>query len=208
MSDQAQRVGAFLAMIESTREARTSRLLSDARDEAAAIVRRARAEARARVHAAVLESRVRSRADFAAARAELGTLWRKLGQEAHRAALAEGIAQLEHALVRRWRDPGSRRAWIHGLVEDALAILPRASWRIEHPPALLLAELADAAARIAQACGVAPEIVAVADAEAGFRIVAKAAVLDGTVEGLLARRTEVEARLLAEIDAEMEATHG
>lgn len=200
MKDQAERVREFLDMIAATREARRARALGEARDETAAILRRARAEARARMRAAVIECRARAARDLASARAELGTLRRQLEQEAHRAALAEGMGELERTLSRRWKEPRLRRAWIDALVGDALAVLPVASWRIEHPPDFEPRELAE----VRGSLGADVQIAAAADVVAGLRIFAKAVLLDGTIRGLLARRADVEGRLLAEVEAAME----
>lgn len=190
MKDERERAREFLDMIEHTRQTRTAELLGEARAEAAAIVRRARAEARAEVHRAVLEAREQSARDLDVVRAALGTEGRMLEQDAHRAALEIGMRTLRETLAERWRDPAMRRAWIDALILAARAVLPDAPWRVEHPPGFEPAELTIAAAT-------APA----ADIVAGLRISAGSARLDGTIEGLLARRGDVEGRLLAEVDA-------
>jgi hypothetical protein len=194
-------VRAFLDMIERTRETRTGEILSEAEKEASAIVHQARSEARARGQRAASENRARSETAVSTARAELGTLFRKTSQEAHRLALSEGQKELEQTLHARWQEPASRKAWTLGLVADALAILPRTAFRIEHPPDLAAAELTDVVRSIERHSGVAPTLLPASDIEVGLRISAGSAVLDGTLPGLLARRAEVEGKLLAEVDA-------
>jgi hypothetical protein len=203
MTTEREAVQAFLDMIERTRAARTTEILSGAGKEAAEIVARARAEARARARRAALENRARSDQALSVARAELGTLFRKSSQEAHRVAIAQGTGQLGQTLFERWQRALPRKAWIDGLVGDSLAILPRTGWRIEHPSDLSPAELAEAGEKIERYAGVSPELVAVASIRAGLRIFASSAVLDGSIEGLLARRADVEGRLLAEVDASL-----
>ncbi len=196
---QHERAQAFLDMIESTRETRTRKIMSDAAKEAGEIVRGARAEARVRVHRVVLDNRERAESALGAARAEAATLFRKSSQDADRAALSDGTQKLTRLLLARWQRPLERRAWIDNLVADALAVLPRASWRIEHPADLSPAELAEARAEIEKYCGVLPELRIESSIVAGLRIFASAAVLDGTLDGVLVRRAEVEGQLLGEI---------
>jgi hypothetical protein len=201
MTTEREPVQAFLDMIESSRRARATEISSQATREAVEIVAHARAEARERARRAVLETRARSDQALAAAHAELGTLLRRSSQDAHRAALAEGAPQLEQALLERWQDPRLRKAWIDGLLADALGILPRTGWRIEHPTDFSPSEFAEASAMLERHSGVSPELVPDANVRAGLRIFASSAVLDGSTQGLLARRADVEGQLLAEVDA-------
>lgn len=208
MTSSDVRVQTFLDMIASTRDARAIELLSQARAEAAEIVRQARADARAAVRRAVAENRARSEQALLAARAELGTIFRRSSQDAHRSALIEGNRLLEQVLVDRWSGPLTRKAWISRLVADAVSILPRVRFRIEHPPDWSPDELASARVEIERHSGALPELVSVGELRAGLKLSATSVILDGTLEGLLSRRYEVEGKLLAEVDADLETRDG
>jgi hypothetical protein len=185
------RAAAFLEMIDATRKARLDEIERRSVDEAREILRRARSEARERVHRAVVENRKRSRRELAAARAELETALRKLSQETHGAALRDGMSELVRVLEARWRDPETRARWIAAAIAGAERLLPKARWRIEHPAGVAID---------VPGAGAVP-----ADIAAGLRITAGSATLDATLDGLLARRAEVEGRLLHELDEEVGA---
>lgn len=208
MTISGARVQTFLDMIAATRDARVTELSAQARAEADEIVRDARAEARANVRRAVVENRARSEEALAAARAELGTMFRRSSQDAHRSALVDANRLLEQTLLDRWSNALTRQAWIAALVADAVAVLPRVRFRIEHPPDWSPNELGGALGELASHCGVAPELVPASEVGAGLRFSACSAVLDGTLEGLLARRSVVEGKLLAEVDAGLETRDG
>lgn len=187
------RTAAFLAMIASTRESRVAEIERRSSGEVREILRRARSEARERVHRAVVEHRERSRRELAAAKAEIETAFRKLSQETHAAALGDGMKELARTLEARWRDPERRARWIAAALVEAERVLPKARWRVEHPRGETFAlDVPDA------------ELVP-AEIAAGVRITAGSATLDATIEGLFARRAEVEGRLLRALDEEVGA---
>jgi hypothetical protein len=185
------RAAAFLGMIDATRKARLEEIERRSADEVRAILRGARSEARDRVHRAVVENRERSRRDLAAAKAELETAFRKLSQETHGAALRDGMSELVRVLEARWRDPEARARWIAAAIAEAERVLPKTRWRIEHPPSVVI--------------DVPGSETVPAEIGAGLRITAGTATLDATLDGLLARRAEVEGRLLHELDTEVGA---
>lgn len=201
MTDGDSRSAVFLELIQAARDAQLGELRERAAAEARTLGREARREARERVRAAVVECRARSLRALAQAQAELDTLRRHDAQRAHRIALAEGERRLEDVLCQRWRDAASRRAWIDGLIADAILRLPAGPWRLAYPAALPAAELAEVSKQIEGHAGSPPELEPDAGIVAGLRVAARSAVLDGTIRGLLARRGEVEGRLLAEVDA-------
>ncbi len=195
-------VNALEEVVESSRDARCRQLLEDAQRSAEETVKRSHRDNRARMRTAIEEQRKHMEETLAATRARLATRTRQRMQQADMKRLDHAWARLGEALLERWQDADSRRQWILGLVEEALAHLPGDPWRIEYPQDFDPAELASITERIAQHCGGEPaDFVAREDARAGLRIVAGGACVDGTVEGLLTDRNRVEAELLAMLRA-------
>ena len=114
--------------------------------------------------------------------------------------IKEGWSPLQAALRRRWADPASRRLWCDALVAEALERLGPDAWQVEHPagwdPAELGEPIGDATGRTSHR----PAFVGRDELHAGLRIRAGRACIDGTIDGLLADRTDIEGRLLAEFD--------
>lgn len=191
-------VNALEELVESTRNERCRRILEDARRGAEETVKRAHRENRARMRAAIEEQRKRMEETLAATRARLATRARQNRQQADKERLALAWSRLGEALQERWKNPKCRRLWILGLVEDALAHLPRDPWRIEHPERFEAAELSGVNERITEHCGgEPPDIVTREEIRAGLRICAGGACMDGTGEGLLIDRNRIEAELLS-----------
>lgn len=161
-------------------------------------LRAARRAARERVHEAIAELRAEVDAGITRVRAGDQARARRLELEKARLVLAAGRDCLEEALRKRWQADDSRKAWVSSLLEQAASLLPAGAWQVEHAPGWPEEEREDFAARAAEAAGEAPRLSARDDVAAGLRIGTGGASLDGTLEGLLARGSELEARLLAE----------
>lgn len=199
MSD-ANHMAAFLELVERDRAHRCERLLADADARSRTVLQAARHDARARVTAALKDDRAREQRRIEAARAELATRERQLAQQVSSALIERGWQRVRGALIQRWNDPAARAAWLRTAVDEALDVLPRAAWRIAHPPEFEAGELAALTARVAEATGAAPELVRDASVAAGVRVSAGGATFDATLDGLLAKRADVEARLLLELE--------
>jgi hypothetical protein len=194
---QAQ-VNALEELVESTREEHCRRLMEDAKRGVQETVRRAHRENRARMRAAIEEQRKRMEETLAATRARLATRARQQQQRLDEEQLRLAWPPLGDALLERWRDPACRRRWILGLVDEALARLPREAWRIEHPRDFNPAELSAVNERIGEHCGgKSSDFAAIDNLRAGLRISAGGACVDGTSAGLLTDRNRIEAELLA-----------
>lgn len=196
-------VNALGEVVESSRDARCRELLDDARRGAEATVKRAHRDSRARMRATIEEQRIGMQESLAATRARLATRARQRRQELDREYLGRAWVRLGEVLHERWQDVDARRRWILGLVEVALARLPGEPWQIEHSRSFDPAELAGLGKRVAEHCGGEPPAFVVHESiEAGLRIVAGGARIDGTAEGLLTDKHRVEAELLAVLRAE------
>ena len=190
------RVAALLEVVQAQRETNCRAQVEPARERARALLRQARRAARIRVHAVIAEERAACTTRIARAEAQLATRRRMVYQELARALLQEGHEQLAAALTRRWRDEASRRRWMQGALDRALAALPRGSWTVAGPATWTAEERRGAMQQLA-ANGVAAQCVDDASIDGGLRIASGNVVLDATLAGLLEDRAAVEGRLLS-----------
>jgi hypothetical protein len=191
---------ALLEELRRDQHERCRDLIQAAHAEAADLVRQAWRQARARMHQAVQEERNRFALSLRKAEAQLETEARRRDQAYRMHLLAEGWGLLQDALRHRWAQPAARRLWCAAVVEQALERLLAGRWQIEHPAGWDPAELGDLARALGERAGGAPAFHARDDIQAGLRIRAGGACLDGTIRGLLVDRSDIEGRLLAEFD--------
>lgn len=192
-------VETLLALVERHRIERCSELLAQAQTRCHAILTEAYGEARARVHKAILTERRRGQDKLDTTRAQLETRAR---QQQHRTTLLllqHGWELLGQAVLQRWKSAPQRQQWVRELLRQAQQRLPRCRWVIEHPPGWDLAECPGMQEQLHAHCGAVPELRANDQIDAGLRICAEGACLDGTLEGLLADRGAIEAQLLAQL---------
>jgi len=194
-----QRAQALLELIETDRVRKCDAILAEARRQGDALRAEAYAEARSRIRNAFTEERARSEARIAAARASLETRRRLDRQQRASALVAAGLARLRDELARRWADVETRAMWCESIVSNAYSVLPRAPWEVTHPADWPEVERNAFAAKFA---GDQRAIHMSADARvrAGLRIAAGGTVVDGTLDGLLADRDEIGARVLHAIE--------
>lgn len=190
---------ALLKLVADDEQRRCREILARAESEAQATVRAAQRAARSRMHENVQTLKQERRQALALATAELDTARRQHQQRCDQALLKVAWEPLRAALAARWRDTAARRFWVDGLMRRALARLPRAAWRVEHPADWPAAERSLFVNALTPMLGQEPQLQMAADITAGLRVHAGTAVLDGTFEGLLSDRRVIEALLLAEI---------
>ena len=193
------RVQALLGRVEDSRRERRERTLEEGRQRADELVARARGETRARTVSTARDERERQNRRLGAARAELLTRTRQLEQNLAAKLLGRGWERLRIELCERWRTPAGRARWGQALIARAAEVLTPGRWTLEHPAGVPEAELDALASRIGEVAGEPPVLEAKAELEAGLRIVADSATLDGSVEGLLSDKASVEGRLLVEL---------
>jgi hypothetical protein len=195
----APALGEMLKLVEQHRLRRCREVLADAQVQAQALLRDAQHTARARMHAHIQMLKQERRQALALAAAELETTRRQYHNRCDYALIEAGMCQLEAALLARWQDGTGRRDWIEGLVQNALTRLPRESWKICHAPRWPQNEQRELGARLAPLLAGEPTFQAEAGIRAGLRVQSGTALLDGTLEGVLADRGAIEAQLLAEL---------
>ncbi len=174
------------------------KILDRAYETARERVRAARRDVRLRVHEAIGELRGEVDAAITRVRAvdEARLRRRELGKA--RLVLDAGRELLARSLQARWQEPASRQAWVSSLLEQASAVLPPGTWEVEHADGWPQEEREAFSARAREVAGEPPRLNAREDIAAGLGIAVGGASLDGTLEGLMGRGAELEARLLAE----------
>jgi len=188
-------VAALLRRVHHQRDERIGEL----RAAGAAQVEEARAagrrEARRLLHAAVRAKQERVRERCRAALAELDASRRKHDFEADARLIDAALAALPAALEARWRDPAARRSWCEHAIGVAAARLVARDWTIALVGDLSAAERAALEAAVA-ATG-ARATYTTSGARAGLAISAGPSRVDATIDGLVADRDAIAARLLA-----------
>jgi hypothetical protein len=178
--------------------------------EAGAIVRRALADARRRVHDEIAALRRDSERRFTRAAAQIETERRLRDQARASEILHSGCPELIHLVVERWTQKGPRRFWIAFMAKDARKRLLPGAWAVEHPLAWTVED--EAQLRAALPAEADLTFRASDEFDAGLRIQADGVTLDCTPERLLAEKSVYQARLLAEMSAELDkpglAPHG
>ncbi len=190
---------ALLDLIEADRAGRCAAIAREAEDAARALLRDARRCARARVGEAIEVERRRLRERLAAQEAALATESRLHEQRRLRALLDEAWRRLPGALEARWNDAASRREWTRQVLGAARDDLECRDWSLRFAPGWPEGERDAAIAELA-AAGIAV-VTATQDAalRAGLQVRCGGNVLDGTLDGLLADRNAIGARLLDEL---------
>jgi hypothetical protein len=193
-----QRTSALLELVEQYRARRFAELLEPAQAEARQVVRAALVEARWRVHTAIVEERKRYAVEVSAVEAALATD-RRLFQQRHAVQLLDTAwHDLRARLVARWDAAPTRAQWVRAYLQRALRSVPctGGGWCIQTHPAWSDDERARWLEQL-RIDGVAQVAFETATTiSAGFRVVSGNNILDATIEGLLADRTQLEGKLL------------
>jgi len=183
--------------------AKERRAIAEAAErEAAAIVRRALADVRRRVHDEIGALRREIERRLARAAAQIETERRLRDQARAAEILHTGWPDLIHHVVERWTHKGPRQFWIASMAADACKRLPPGAWTVEHPREWTSDD--ETQLRAALPSKAVLTFQATDEFDAGFRIKADGATLDCTPERLLAEKTVIQARLLAEMSAEVD----
>ncbi|MBF0341555.1 MAG: hypothetical protein HQL95_11430 [Magnetococcales bacterium] len=187
----------MLAEIEQKRCSEQTRILSHAREEAAVLIAAAHRQARGRMREFVARERRLLEAAMKSAQTREETERRNHAMSVVRRTLEQARVLLEAALRERWNDPDSRGEWIGKLLERALEFLPAGEWEMVHPARWEASERDAFLLRI-QAAGLpAPRVRPEEGLVAGLRLGCQGAWVDGSIPGLTANRSAIDAALLA-----------
>ena len=193
----------MLERIETELASRRETILGQAKSGARELLGQARRKARERVAEAVAEQRNHWERSLRKADAALASRIRRKQQVLDRVQLGAGREQLVRALDGRWGDPAARSAWARAALDEAGRMLPPGSWQFEYPQTLDAGEASAYLESIELPATVSA--VPVEDLEAGFRLRCNEACLDASVPGLTRQWDQIGARLLAEIQRQVEA---
>ena len=197
-----RQVDSMVRLVRRYEAAEIEKILDRAYETAEERIRAARRDARQRVHEAIEE--LRGEVDAAITRVRAGDEARARRRELGKARLVldAGRELLARSLQARWQEPASRQAWTSSLLEQAAVVLPSGTWEVEYAAGWPEEEREAFSTRAREAAGEPPRLNAGDDIAAGLRIgiaiEGAGASLDGTLDGLMGRGPELEARLLAE----------
>jgi hypothetical protein len=193
----ADRVQQLLAVVEQARDKRCAELMERAQTEARQVLKHARQKARVRLHHEVLQLREQFRRHLVLDQAGKDARLRQARQRADRELLEQSWQPLRDALIDRWQVSAGRRAWVDAVIDQALARLVGKDWQIEHPSDWPEQERQVVKQRLRGLFGAEPVWVAEPSLPAGIRVRAEDTLVDGSCDGLLRDRNDIEARLLA-----------
>jgi hypothetical protein len=188
---------ALLKLVADQRDEACRRALAEAEQKARETLRQTHRKERAHLHRRVLDERARIQARIQAVEAERVTRERREQARASARVLEEAWPLLQLGLRQRWQDAEGRRAWVARCVREAVGSLPAGAWTLRHAPGWSSAEQQAVREALGRLLGVEPQCRGDADVEAGLIIESGGASLDGSLQGLLADRQRLEARLLA-----------
>jgi len=190
-------VRSVLDALGAQQDSRCREIESAAARKAEQLLSETRHRMRERVHRAVTEERQRRETALLDSRHRIETARRHRVQAHYRDFLQDAMPLLQAELEQRWRDTETRRSWCEMLLGEAADRLPGERWSIEHTEDWSGSDTQWLEQAFAARDLPAPELVADADIAAGLRVRLGSACLDATLDGLLADRDAVEARLLA-----------
>jgi len=189
-------------------ERRCREIVAEAEREAKQSIRDARGKLRERQRQAVREERRQRALELHTARSRAETLKRRRAFARHETVLQSAWPLLIDALKDRWSNAEQRLAWCNMIVSEAAATLTGPDWVIEHPPDWTREDRDAVVQRLQQLGIAAPKFIACEKISNGLRITAGPACLDGTADGLLGMRRDIEALLLAAWERQHKEHHG
>jgi hypothetical protein len=194
-------VYSLLARLNQDQDVACRKLRDAAAAQAAQLAAEARSRARLRLKAAVLEKRRRVEEHCRKVRVKLETRRREEQFAELGKRLADGLAMLPGALAERWANEEWRNGWCQMVLDGAASAMRRGAWRMEIAPGLSPAERTELASRAAALAGSEVDMEEIEALQAGLAVVHDGVRFDGTIAGLLANGTRVQAALLAELGA-------
>jgi hypothetical protein len=196
----------LLEVVNDYQSEHCQKILEQSRLDARDIVRNAYIKARQRVHQDVLDNRERMKQELAAARAKQHTLDKQQEYMVNQQFLNRAWDLLHRQLERRWRTAAQRQSWARNIFTVATQRLPSGRWTVEHPQDWVQEERTQLVQQILEHTGIAPQLKAVDDFNAGICISFDGATVDGSIKGLTADRNRIEAELLAQCNRLMSYT--
>lgn len=197
-------VDALMALLEQSRSAQCQQARDAAELQAAELRRRARRAARERVSKAAHEERARLEREVRMVEAEIETEQRRSARRRDGALIAAGRKLLADAFAARWARAEARREWAACALEEAAGVLLGRDWTLEHPADWPYAERKQAIELAGERFGATVATQPVDGLSTGLRIRSGGALVDMSIQGLLANERSIEGELLAEFNRRAE----
>jgi len=170
-----------------------------AREQADSIIKDAYQRVRERTRRSIEEVRSRSLQDLKMAEASLQTQIRLARHKLDEAFLEQAWASLRDVLCLRWKDKEMRSQWINEIVQKADEALISRQWTLECPDSLTDDECNKLNEKLQSLNLESLDLKQGENINAGLRICAGGACIDGSVDGLLRQRARIEEMFLASI---------
>lgn len=189
----------LLGVVSRYEKERCQAILEQANNQASKIVKEAYQLSHRRTTRSLEEIRAQSFQDLKMAEAGLQTEARLTRHKLDEAFLSKAWEKLREALCMRWKDAELRKNWVVEIIDKASLALIAREWIVEHSTSLSADDVS-----FIQSCLDGKELDAIefnprAEIDAGVRICAGGACIDGTIEGLLTQRDRIEEIFLASI---------
>ena len=194
---QQSRADALIDKIQKDAREEAEKILTAAKKLAEVTKQEARSKARKKVHGVVENLRAQQEREMTHEKARHETKRRQWHQSNEKSALAEGLTHLETALNDLWGENSSREQWCHNVLILAKERLPVESWRLELPIGYPEDERAKLTSEVGFYIGVIPEIIEDKSLNAGLRLFAGNACVDGSIEAVLADEQNNSAKFLS-----------
>ena len=188
----------LLELVDDYQKQQCELLLKQAHEQASQIVLHTYHNARNRLRTHIQEDRQQLEQSLASARAKRHTFIMQQKHQASRQFLDDSWQQLTERLMNRWNNSEQRQLWVKTIVDVALRALPADTWLVEHAGNWDKAEQKQVRQYINQQSSREITFQQANDIEAGIRISADAAVVDGSLQGLLSDRGRIESEILAQ----------
>lgn len=189
-------------------EARCREIVANAERQSKQAVRDARAKLFERRRQALREERQHRAHELLIAKSRIETQERRRAFAQHEKVLQAAWPLLVATLEKQWADDVQRCAWCDMVVSEASGALMGTDWIVEHPVGLEKKDRDAISRRLEQLQCAPTRFVACDDITSGIRVRAASTCVDGTAEGLLGNRHDVEALLLAAWEQQDRSDHG
>lgn len=190
-------VESILAALGAQRDAQCREIEGESRYRTKELLRDSRQRMRRRLHQAVAEERQHREGALLEAQQRIETARRQEVLSGYAHFLDRAWPRLLTELQSRWSDAGTRRSWCAMAIAEAQSSLPADNWTVELASPWTRGDSQWLQGEFATRGLPPPELQTAQDLPPGLRIRCGEALLDATLDGLLARRPEIEAQLLA-----------
>jgi len=182
-------------------------ILEQANEQAKKIAKEAYQNARQRTTRSFEQMRSQSFQDLKIAEASLQTEARLARHKLDEAFLEKAWEQLRESLCNRWKEPGFKQNWIAELIRQGSSALIARDWTVDYS-----SSFSDDDVRWLKTSFDAVDLDSISfnpqpDIDAGIRICADGACIDGTIEGVLTQRDRIEEIFLASIYSKLVPEH-